>query len=470
MSKHGYKILQFIGKGTFGNVYKVYKKSTFAMKKLKVFGLNTYDKSSIINEILILSHHNCSFLLSYHTAFVYLNYIYIITPFASNGDLYKEIKKRNINNKHFKTIHIWKIFIQLCLGIKYLHDHSIIHRDIKTSNIFLENNYTIKIGDFGISKILKNKNMTNTQIGTPLYMSPEILLNKKYNYKIDIWSLGCVLHELLTLKHIVKPYNLNDLYYKINKKIIHLVVPTHIHGLFLSNLTKKLITHNQFKRPSIYNILDMDYIKEKINELKIIDIGNKNNRNIKNIYKKINIPRNLECWKKILYDINNCSFKKPVIKQSTTIPSIIITDTNNDNNDDNNDDNNNYNNNNKSLLPQIKQQKSPLRYNKRKQQRKQQKSPLRYNKKQQQKSPLRYNKKQQQKSPLRYENKRKQKSLLRYENKRKELYSIYGQRNNKQKRYNYYRNRYHDSNLIIKIGSKHETSYKSSFIKLPSIK
>jgi NIMA (never in mitosis gene a)-related kinase len=100
-------------------------------------------------------------------------------------------------------------FTQLCLAIKHVHDRKIIHRDIKGQNVFITKNNMLKLGDFGIAKIL-NKTMekARTVVGTPYYLSPEIIESKPYSYKSDIWSMGVLLYEMCSLQ---PPFNANSL-------------------------------------------------------------------------------------------------------------------------------------------------------------------------------------------------------------------------------------------------------------------
>lgn len=102
------------------------------------------------------------------------------------------------------------------MSLEYIHGRKVIHRDLKTQNIFLTGNNTVKLGDFGISKVLENTNgLAMTVVGTPYYMSPEVCQNQPYTYKSDVWALGCVLYELCTLKHAFAADNLLGLVYKI---------------------------------------------------------------------------------------------------------------------------------------------------------------------------------------------------------------------------------------------------------------
>ena len=100
--------------------------------------------------------------------------------------------------------------------MKYIHDRKILHRDIKSSNIFLTSKGTIKLGDFGISKLLDTSyDKAMTVVGTPYYLSPEACQSQPYTYRSDIWAVGCVLYELSSLKHAFDAQNLLSLLFKI---------------------------------------------------------------------------------------------------------------------------------------------------------------------------------------------------------------------------------------------------------------
>lgn len=124
----------------------------------------------------------------------------LFPPPPLKGDLYNILKKRRGQLLPEETIIDW--FVQICLSLKHVHDRKILHRDLKTQNIFVSSGGLLKLGDFGVAKVLGGTNiLASTAVGTPYYLSPEICQNRRYNHKSDIWSLGCVLYEITTLRH-----------------------------------------------------------------------------------------------------------------------------------------------------------------------------------------------------------------------------------------------------------------------------
>lgn len=121
---------------------------------------------------------------------------WIIMEYCSGGDLKAHLLSLAAHSMVEEKIWYW--FVQLCLGLQHMHQQQILHRDIKTANIFLSNAGFLVLGDFGIARDLKDHDLAKTVIGTPLYMAPEILDGKPYGFASDIWALGCVLYELCT--------------------------------------------------------------------------------------------------------------------------------------------------------------------------------------------------------------------------------------------------------------------------------
>ena len=118
--------------------------------------------------------------------------------YADNGDLFQKIQQFQKENRVFTENEVWQIAIQVIFGLKALHDLNIMHRDLKSANVFLNTDQTIKLGDMNVSKVANKQGLNYTQTGTPYYASPEVWRDEPYNFKSDIWSLGCVIYELIT--------------------------------------------------------------------------------------------------------------------------------------------------------------------------------------------------------------------------------------------------------------------------------
>ena len=310
ISINGFKLEKIIGKGSYGIVYSAKKISTgeiYAIKKINITNLTHYENKSIINELKILACHNCPYIIQYESVFIHLNNIYIITEYAQKGDISQLIKRYKTNHTYFTENQIWYYFIQICIGLRYLHKNNIIHRDIKPANLFIDKNNNIKIGDFGIIKTLQSYMMyAQTLIGTPYYMSPEIYKNQRYNTKIDIWSLGCILYEMITLKLPFNDNNIQGLKYKIfNGKFEN--IPENIRKKYspeLLNLLYSLININPYRRYSIDDILNIKFIKDKITYMNL----NLQNNKIDTLFNQYCIiPKKNSDWDVVVDKYNKIS-------------------------------------------------------------------------------------------------------------------------------------------------------------------
>lgn len=156
-----------------------------------------------------------------------------------------------------------KRFVQVAIAIDYIHQKKVLHRDLKTQNIFLTESGMVKLGDFGIAKVLdQTLDMAQTAIGTPLYMAPEVCTNKPYNFKSDVWALGCVLYEAITLKHPFDARDLRTLFLKIMRGVYN-PVPYRFSNKMRA-LVKKLLNTSPKLRPSVRDILQTKYVSKYI--------------------------------------------------------------------------------------------------------------------------------------------------------------------------------------------------------------
>ena len=154
-------------------------------------------------------------------------------------------------------------FVQICLALKHIHDRKVLHRDIKSQNIFLTKNNIIKLGDFGIAKVLTNtRENAKTMVGTPYYLSPEIIENRPYNFKSDIWSLGILLYEMCSLR---PPFDASSLHH-LALKIVqgrYSPIPAQ-YSRELKALTQSLLSVDPSRRPSINQILKTPIVRNRI--------------------------------------------------------------------------------------------------------------------------------------------------------------------------------------------------------------
>ncbi len=301
-----YQIIKKIGEGSYAKIYKVKKDSsdkTYVLKNIPVSEEDYSSMKEILNESSILSTCDNIYVVKYYDSFFYCGTFNIITEFCPYGDLFGYIKFYKERGSKIEEKIIWIIFIQLSLGLSYLHHKKILHRDIKTKNIFIKNNLTVKIGDFGIAKILNStSSYAHTFIGTPYYISPELCKDQPYNDKSDVWSLGCVLYELCTLNHPFEGGTQVEIYEKIMTQKFKAISPDY--SLELRKMVDLLLEKDEKKRPKMKDILKMKCVIDRANKYSInIDLvengiieeeKNEINNNINNINKQHDIKNGLK--------------------------------------------------------------------------------------------------------------------------------------------------------------------------------
>lgn len=216
--------------------------------------MNKPQVEEVKNEAKILSSLNSPYIVKYFESFVESNNLDIIMEYCDGGDLSHYLNIHMKTGKFLSEEKIWKFFIQICLGIAYIHNKKILHRDLKTLNIFLTKDEKVRIGDLGVAKVLSQTNFAKTFVGTPYYLSPEICEEKPYNEKSDIWALGCILYEMATYKHPFNATNQGALILKILKGKFD-PISSKDYSVELKKMIDMLLERNHFKRPSINEIL-----------------------------------------------------------------------------------------------------------------------------------------------------------------------------------------------------------------------
>ncbi len=190
--------------------------------------------------------------------------------YCSGGDIGQLIKRCRRNRELIEEEIIWKIFIQVILALNACHNFKegkILHRDIKQSNVFLDNENNVKLGDFGLSKILSNEsNFAYSNVGTPYYMSPEQIDDHKYNEKSDIWSLGCFLYELTTLHPPFEATNHLSLAMKIKSGKVDKINSRY--SSFLFKIINWLMNINPNNRSFVNELLNVPEINFRVRERK----------------------------------------------------------------------------------------------------------------------------------------------------------------------------------------------------------
>ncbi len=268
--KAKYKIIKPLGEGSFGKAYLASvdnDEKKYVIKQVLIQGMTDKDKKETLNEAVILKKLDHPNIIKFKEVFIQrkpFEALNIVTEYADGGDLEKKMEEQK--KKPFSESEILDYFTQICLALQHLHKKKIIHRDLKSANVFLMKSGIVKLGDFGISKGLKSsRDKAVTMVGTPYYLSPEIILNKPYDAKSDIWALGILLYELLTFKMPFNAKSLPLLSVKIQKG--EYAPPSSKYSSEIRDLLKSCLTLNPEKRPSIDEILKMPLIKNRINSL-----------------------------------------------------------------------------------------------------------------------------------------------------------------------------------------------------------
>lgn len=261
-----------LGKGSYSEVFKVVRKSDgviYALKKVLLETLSQKERENALNEVRILASLTHEHIVGYKEAFLAeTKYLCIIMEFASEGDVYQKILKHRKEKTHFTEGEVWRIFIGSLKALACLHDLNIFHRDIKSANIFIDKKGTALLGDLNVSKIAQ-QGMLYTQTGTPYYASPEVWKDQPYDNKSDIWSLGCVIYEVIALVPPFRAKDMNGLYKRVVKGTFQEVPQNASTGSILyskelNQIVSSMIRVKAKERPSCDDLLRNPELQKQV--------------------------------------------------------------------------------------------------------------------------------------------------------------------------------------------------------------
>ena len=280
-----FDLIELVGQGNYGRVYKAMHKKTGKIYSAKIAYIEkTNEVESFKKEINILSQCNNQYIVHYFASYIKGHQIWIILEFCDGGSLYELIKilPRNLNEEEIASL-----VSMILKGLIFLHENKKIHRDIKTENILLTHEGIAKLADFGVStQLMHSFSKKITKIGTPFYMSPEVILQNKYDYKCDIWSLGITTIEMAEGE---PPFAKVKGYWVLKKIITH--PPKGLKNKEkwskeFNDFVEKCLIYDPEKRPSAKELLQHPFILKYNRGSKLIAELINNNLDYLEFYRK----------------------------------------------------------------------------------------------------------------------------------------------------------------------------------------
>lgn len=276
MQVGGYSKIREIGAGSFGRCYLVQgkvkdqdEKRLMVMKQIDVGRMDRKERQVAENEVKCLSSLKHPYIVRYWESFMDGKFLCIVMDYCEGGDLFQLVQQHKQRGRPIPENNVIQWFTQLSLALKYVHDKSILHRDIKSQNVLLtgkDGRASAKMADFGISRFLEGPNaLARTVVGTPYYLSPEMVQKQPYSWASDVWALGCVLYEMCALR---VPFEANDMR-QLMERIVR-TTPTRIPSSYsreMGDLAAEMLLREPSKRPTAATLVQLPMLQKQIKNM-----------------------------------------------------------------------------------------------------------------------------------------------------------------------------------------------------------
>lgn len=259
-----YTVEKALGAGSFGEISLVRSRKNgtlYVCKRIDWSNKTARQQEDSENEVRAMAKLNHPNIVGFIAAFLEKKTLHIIMEYADQGDLERELCGFVERNEMLSEKRIMHLFVQIALGLRQVHKQHLIHRDLKSANVFVTSKGHLKLGDFGFAKQLNyTLALTNTVCGTPYYFAPEICQRLPYNNKIDVWSLGVILYEMINLQKPFEAKSLPELRKRVVNEDPSPFVAEHV-SQELQDLCMLLLTKKSADRPSLEMILQLPYVR-----------------------------------------------------------------------------------------------------------------------------------------------------------------------------------------------------------------
>lgn len=290
-----FDVISRLGSGSFGTVYKGtmvvsthlivlqlilmctvlrhQDQGTYVMKTVRIAELSEKEQWEAINEVKLLASMDSLYVVRYYDSFISKDNLAIIMEFCNKGDLQRLIKKakqRGVTS--LLEAVVWNISLQILLGLEYLHSKKVLHRDLKSANVFLSKDasqkyFSVKIGDLGVAKLLDTSTaFAKTIVGTPYYLSPELCSDQPYRDKSDVWAFGVILFECCSFRHPFEAGNQCALILKIIQSAVPPLPAGSEISQDISSMIQRTLQKDPSQRPTVREILSERAVQRQLRD------------------------------------------------------------------------------------------------------------------------------------------------------------------------------------------------------------